>query len=112
MAKKPLTPEEKKALKALKSIKKSSKPGDVQKTLDSLSSKDKATMSSAIRKSAPASRPAKVNKPAKQATPVEIKVRGRSSGQLKTIKINSTPRRGGGLRGMLGGGGGLGRANR
>lgn len=112
MAKKPLTPEEKKALKALKSIKKTSKPGDVQKTLDSLSSKDKATMSKAIRKSAPASRPAKVNKPAKQATPTEIKVRGRSSGQLKTIKIDSTPRRGGGLRGFGGGGGLFGTKNR
>ena len=112
MAKKPLTPEEKKALKAVKSIKKSSKPGDVQKTLDSLSLKDKATISRAIRKSAPASRPAKVNKPAKQATPAEIKVRSRSTGELKTIKIDSTPRRGGGLRGMLGGGSGLGRANR
>ena len=109
MAKKPLTPEEKNALKALKSIKKSSKPGDVQKTLDSLSSKDKVIMSSAIKKSAPTSRAAKVNKPAKQASPVEIKVRNKRTGKLVSFKTGTPPLRGGG---MLGGGGGLNRTNR
>jgi hypothetical protein len=113
MAKKPvLTPDEKYALKYLKELQKKGKPGDVQKRLDRLDSGSKDTIASAIKKTKPASRAAKVNKPAKQATPTEIKVRGRSSGKLKTIKIDSTPRRGGGLRGMLGGGGGMNRTNR
>lgn len=110
MAKKPLTPEEKKALKALKSIKKASKPGDVQKTLDSLPSKDKATISRAIRKSAPASRPAKVNKPAKQASPVEIKVRNKRTGKLVSFKTGATPR--GGSMGFGGGSGLRGSVNK
>ena len=112
MAKKPvLTPDEKYALKYLKELQKKGKPGQVQERLDRFSAQDKAIFASAIKKTQPASRAAKVNKPAKQATPTEIKVRGRSSGKLKTIKIDSAPRRGGGLRGMLGGSG-LGRANR
>jgi len=113
MAKKPvLTPDEKFALKYIKDLQKKGKPGAVQKNVDRLDPGSKAAIASAIKKTKPASRAAKVNKPAKQATPTEIKVRGRSSGKLNTIKIDSTPRRGGGLRGMLGGGGGLGRANR
>jgi hypothetical protein len=114
MAKKPeLTPDEKYALKYLKELQKKGKPGDVQKRLDRLDPGSKATIASAIKKSQPASRAAKVNKPAKQATPAEIKVRNKRTGKLVSFKTESTPRGGRpGLRGMLGGGGGLGRANR
>ena len=112
MAKKPLTPIEKETLRFAKSVKKTGKPGDLQKTLDSLSSASKATLASAIKKSQPASRAAKVNKPTKQAKPDAIKVRSRSTGKLSTFNTKPKPR--GGLRGggSLGGGGGLNKANR
>ena len=103
MAKKPvLTPDEKFALKYMKDLQKKGKPGSVQKNVDRLDPGSKATISSAIKKSAPASRPAKVNKPAKQATPTEIKVRNKRTGKLVSFKTESTPRGG---RGGMGGGG-------
>ena len=104
MANKPvLTPLEKSALKYVKYIYKTGNPGDLQKVLDAMGSGTKATVVSAIKKSTPASRAAKVNKPTKQAKPVEVKVRSRSTKKLSSVK--STPR-GGGMRGGFGGGGG------
>lgn len=104
MAKKPvLTPDEKFALKFLKDLQKKGKPGQVQERLDRLDRASKDTLVSAIKKTQPASRPAKVNKPAKQASPVEIKVRNKRTGKLVSFKTGSTPR-GTGLRGGFGGG--------
>jgi len=106
MAKKPtLTPDEKYALKFLKDLKKNGKPGDVQKRLDRFSPQDRAIFASAIKKTQPASRPAKVNKPAKQAKPVEIKVRGRSTKKLSSFKTGYTSRGSGSMRGGSSGGG-------
>jgi hypothetical protein len=111
MAKKPLTPIEKETLRFAKSVKKTGKPGDLQKTLDSLSSASKATLARAIKKSQPASRAAKVNKPTKQAKPDAIKVRSRSTGKLVTFNTKPNPRsgiRGGGMLGGSAGGGRIG----
>ena len=113
MAKKPvLNPLEKSALKYVKYIYKTGNPGDLQKTIDAMGPATKGTVASAIKKSKPASRAAKVNKPAKQAKPDEVKVRSRSTGKLSTVNAKPKPR--GGLRGggSLGGGGGLNKANR
>ncbi len=113
MAKKPeLTPFEKAALKHVKYIYKTGNPGDLQRTIDAMGPVSKATVASAIKKTKPASRATKVNKPAKQAKPDEIKVRSRSTGKLSTFNTKPKPR--GGLRGggSLGGGGGLNKANR
>ena len=114
MAKKPvLTPDEKFALKYIKDLQKKGKPGSVQKNVDRLDPGSKAAIASAIKKSAPASRPAKVNKPAKKATPVEIKVRNKNTKKLVTFKTDSTPRGGRpGLRGFGGGGGLFGTKNK
>jgi hypothetical protein len=107
MAKKPvLNPLEKSALKYVKYIYKTGNPGDLQKTIDAMGSGTKATVASAIKKTKPASRAAKVNKPAKQAKPDEIKVRGRTTGKLSTLNTKSKPRGGGGMRGGVSGGGG------
>jgi len=109
MAKKPvLTPDEKFALKFLKDLKKNGKPGDVQKRLDRFSAQDRAIFASAIKKTQPASRATKVNTPSKKASPVEIKVRSKSTKELRTFKTGSTSRggRGGGGGGVLGGAGG------
>ena len=107
-----LSPLEKSALKYVKYLYKTGNPGDLQKILDSMGSGTKDTIASAIKKSQPASRAAKVNKPAKQAKPDEVKVRSRSTGKLSTVSAKPKPR--GGLRGggSLGGGGGLNKANR
>jgi hypothetical protein len=112
MAKKPLTPLEKATLKYVKNIQKMGPSGLVQITVDNMSPGSKATLSSAIKKSTPASRTTKVNKPTKQAKPDEIKVRSKSTGKLSTINAKPKPR--GGLRGVggLGGGGGMNRTNR
>ena len=114
MAKKPeLTPFEKAALKHVKYIYKTGNPGDLQKKIDAMGPATKATVAKAIKKSAPASRPAKVNKPAKQATPTEIKVRNKRTGKLVSFKTESTPRGGRpGLRGFGGGGGLFGTKNK
>ena len=107
MAKKPvLTPDEKFALKYIKDLKKKGKPGSVQKNVDRLDLGSKATISSAIKKSTPASRAAKVNKPSKKATPAEIKVRNKRTGKLVTFKTGPTSRGGRGGGGVLGGAGG------
>lgn len=104
MAKKPLTPLEKSALKYVKYIYKTGNPGDLQKTIDAMGSATKATVASAIKKSASPSRAAKVNKPAKKAKPVEVKVRSRSTKKLSSLK--TSPARGGGsMRGGASGGG-------
>ena len=113
MAKKPvLTPFEKAALKHVKYIYKTGNPGDLQRTIDAMGPVSKATVASAIKKTKPASRAAKVNKPTKQAKPDAIKVRGRTTGKLSTLNTKPKPR--GGLRagGSIGGGGGLNKANR
>ena len=114
MAKKPvLTPDEKFALKYMKDLQKKGKPGAVQKNVDRLDPGSKATISSAIKKSTPASRAAKVNKPAKKVTPAEIKVRNKKTGKLVSFKTESTPRGGRpGLRGFGGGGGLFGTKNK
>ena len=108
MAKKPvLTPDEKFALKFLKDLQKKGKPGQVQERLDRLDRGSKDILVSAIKKTQPASRAAKVNKPSKQATPTEIKVRNKRTGKLVSFKTGPTPR-GSGLRGGMGLGGGSG----
>jgi len=107
MAKKPvLTPFEKSALKHVKAIYKQGIPGELQRKMDAMGPATKAVVVSAIKKSASPSRAAKVNKPTKQAKPVETKVRNKRTGKLVTIK-NTTPR-GSGLRGGMGFGGGSG----
>ena len=112
MAKKPvLTPDEKFALKFLKDLQKKGKPGQVQERLDRMDRGSKDILASAIKKTKTTKQTTKVNTPAKQASPQAIKVRSKTTGKLGTIKIDSAPRRGG-LRGMLGGGGGMNRANR
>jgi hypothetical protein len=107
MAKKPeLTPFEKAALKHVKYIYKTGNPGDLQRTIDAMGPVSKATVASAIKKTKPASRAAKVNKPTKQAKPDEIKVRGKTTGKLSTLNTKPKPRGGRGVGGaMLGGGG-------
>ena len=101
-----LNPLEKSALKYVKYIYKTGNPGDLQKTLDAMGPASKATVASAIKKSKPASRAAKVNKPTKQAKPVEIKVRSKSTKKLSVLNTKPKPRGGSGMRRGGGGGGG------
>lgn len=68
---KKLAPEEKYAVKFVKDIAKKGKPGDLQKTMDSMPQKTKEQFGQALRKSTV--NKSEVYKPTKQATPSKIK---------------------------------------
>ena len=80
---KKLAPEEKYAVKMVKNIQKTGKPGDVQKTLDKLPPKTKQDIAKALKK-AKGSAPVKSRAP--KATPDLMKVRNRRTGELKNFK--------------------------
>ena len=83
---KKLAPEEKYAVKFIKDIAKKGNPGDIRKTMDSMSQDTKKQFSKALTKAA--GDRSEVYKPAKRASAKAIVVKSKSTGKTGRIKLD------------------------